>query len=261
MRSLPRLAAANAKVAATLAFLVVGCLTLVEVDATSIKMDFLPSGHVRTDPIISQTCLSDHIHTFYGPNILPYPDITYDELMATPVDQLTGNVEENKSLYWHPTVFRYDRATQTYARDEIGQSSAYYIWENMQPGDTRAFPENFRMIAGTKGNTATEFPNAFAECVNPSPCQREDCSSENDFFPSTACDELEVSMFFPGCWDGVNVDSPDHMSHVAYSTDGDVGGDCPASHPVKIPVLSFFFRIFNYDGGWHMFADESSTYQ
>ena len=264
MKFLPR-HTASANVAATLAFGVVsGCLNFgfVEfVDATSIKMDFLPSGHVRTDPIISQTCLSDHIHTYYGPNLLPYPDITYDDLMATPVDQLTGNVEENKSLYWHPTIFRYDRATQTYARDEIGQSSAYYIWENMEPGDTRAFPEHFRMIAGTNGNTATEFPNAMAECVNPSPCQREDCYTENDFFPPTACEELEVSMFFPGCWDGINVDSPDHMSHVAYTVDGDVGGDCPASHPVRIPVISFFFRIFNYDGGWHTFADESSTYQ
>ena len=261
IKFVPRLAD-TANVAATFPFVVGCCLTFPEiVDATSIKMDFLPSGHVRTDPIISQTCLSDHIHTYYGPNLLPYPDITYDDLMATPVDQLTGNVEENKSLYWHPTVFRYDRAAQTYTRDEIGQSSAYCIWENMVPGDTRAFPENFRMIAGTNSNTATEFPNAMAECVNPSPCQREDCSTENDFFPSTACDELEVSMFFPGCWDGINVDSPDHKSHVAYSVDGDVGGDCPASHPVRIPVISFFFRIFNYDGGWHMFADESSTYQ
>lgn len=35
-------------------------------NATSIKMDFLPLGDVRTDPIINPTCLSDHVHTFYG---------------------------------------------------------------------------------------------------------------------------------------------------------------------------------------------------
>lgn len=33
---------------------------------TSMKMDFLPLGDVRTDPIISPDCLSDHVHTFYG---------------------------------------------------------------------------------------------------------------------------------------------------------------------------------------------------
>ena len=67
-------------------------------------------------------------------------------------------------------------------------------------------------------------------------------------------------MFFPSCWDGVNLDSPDHMSHVAYAVDGEVDGDCPSSHPVKIPAISLFFRIFDYDGGWHTFSDGSGTF-
>merc|ERR1712176_20537 len=102
--------------------------------------------------------------------------------------------------------------------------------------------------------------NAFAECVNESPCNRDDCYTENSFFPKKACEELEVSMFFPGCWDGVSLDSDDHMSHVAYSEDGEIDGQCPQSHPVKIPVIALFFRIFEYDGGWHTFSDGSSIY-
>jgi hypothetical protein len=46
------------------------------------------------------------------------------------------------------------------------------------------------------------------------------------------------------CWDGVNLDSPDHKSHVAYPTAGpatfsgsSTGGACPSTHPVKIPQL------------------------
>uniref|UniRef100_A0A7S1B4P3 Uncharacterized protein n=1 Tax=Corethron hystrix TaxID=216773 RepID=A0A7S1B4P3_9STRA len=50
------------------------------------------------------------------------------------------------------------------------------------------------------------------------------------------------------------------MSHVAYTTDGDPAERCPATHPVRIPIIAFFFRIFNYDGGWHMFSDESGIY-
>ena len=48
-------------------------------------------------------------------------------------------------------------------------------------------------------------------------------------------------MTFPSCWDGKNLDSPDHASHVAYSTDGLVlsGDGCPASHPVRIPQLMY----------------------
>ena len=30
---------------------------------TSVKMDFLPLGSVRTDPLLSPTCLSDHVPT------------------------------------------------------------------------------------------------------------------------------------------------------------------------------------------------------
>ncbi|TVY80377.1 hypothetical protein LSUE1_G005036 [Lachnellula suecica] len=35
------------------------------------------------------------------------------------------------------------------------------------------------------------------------------------------------------CWDGVNLDSVDHKTHVAYPT----GADCPASHPVQLPQI------------------------
>ncbi|EOD12128.1 hypothetical protein EMIHUDRAFT_213905 [Emiliania huxleyi CCMP1516] len=211
-------------------------------EGTSIKTDYLPLGHVRTDPILSQTCLTDHVHTFYGPNVMPRPEVTFEDLVATTDN--TGNVEENKSLYWHPTVYRYDQLTGTYTRNEIGQSSAYYIWANED--SPRAFPPGFRMIAGRNGDTESEFPNAFAECVEPSPCLRPDgCHTENDFFPREACVELEVSMFFPNCWDG-RLDSADHASHVAYTIEG---GE-----------ISFFFRIFDYDGGWHTFSDGSSTF-
>ena len=105
------------------------------------------------------------------------------------------------------------------------------------------------MIAGTKGNTAIEFPNAYAECVGQSSCKRDDCYTENIFFLKKACAKLEVSIFFPGCWDGVNVDSNDHMSHVAHREDREVDGPCLSSHPVAIPVIAFFLQIDNYDGG------------
>lgn len=45
------------------------------------------------------------------------------------------------------------------------------------------------------------------------------------------------------CWDGVNLDSPDHKSHVAFPANGsfEMGSACPESHPVKIPQL--FYEI------------------
>jgi len=42
------------------------------------------------------------------------------------------------------------------------------------------------------------------------------------------------------CWDGKNLDSPDHKSHVSYSGNGASGGGaCPSSHPVKLPQIMY----------------------
>jgi len=44
------------------------------------------------------------------------------------------------------------------------------------------------------------------------------------------------------CWDGKNLDSPNHKDHVGYPAAGPAGFDpsrytCPDTHPVKIPQL------------------------
>lgn len=224
------------------------------IEATSMKMDFLPLGDVRTDPIINPTCLSDHVHTFYGVNIMR-PETTYEDLRSATGN--TGNIEENKSLYWHPTVYKVNQDTGLYTKVDIWFASAYYIWET---GNARAFPNGFKMVTGNNGMPGAK---AGAECVNPYPCERDDgCESDDtSFFPSTACGELEVSLSFPTCWDGINVDSDDHQSHVSYDLDGGVfDGECPSSHPIKIPQIQLFFRILNYSGGKHIFADGTSFY-
>lgn len=43
---------------------------------------------------------------------------------------------------------------------------------------------------------------------------------------------------FPDCWDGINLDSADHYSHMAKSR----GRGCPASHPVRVPALTVVVR-------------------
>ena len=41
---------------------------------------------------------------------------------------------------------------------------------------------------------------------------------------------------------------------------GRFDGECPSSHPVKIPEIQFFFRIAPYSGGQHIFSDGTSFY-
>ena len=66
---------------------------------------------MRTDPLVfSQTgpCLSDHVHRFYGAvsDRTMRPEVTFADLRAATGN--TGNVEENKSLYWNPAIYKAD---------------------------------------------------------------------------------------------------------------------------------------------------------
>lgn len=61
-------------------------------------------------------------------------------------------------------------------------------------------------------------------------------------FPTRPCPEgIMTSLRFPTCWDGKNLDSPDHMSHMSYPELGtfESGGPCPESHPVRVPQLMY----------------------
>lgn len=59
--------------------------------------------------------------------------------------------------------------------------------------------------------------------------------------------QMEVQVIAPDCWDGMNIDSPDHQSHLAYQRrDPNTGRThCPASHPYLIPqyTVSIFWTV------------------
>merc|ERR1719346_346486 len=112
------------------------------VDATSFKMDFLSSGTVRTDPLtFSQigNCLSDHVHRFYGavsPRTMR-PDVSFQDLRSATGN--TGNVEENKSLYWNPAIYQVknQNSNPTFQLVDVWFASAYYIFRT---GQATSFP-------------------------------------------------------------------------------------------------------------------------
>ena len=72
---------------------------------------------------------------------------------------------------------------------------------------------------------------------NGAPCD----SSDTAEFPNKPCPGgIRATVIFPSCWDGKNLDSPDHMSHVAYQPGSALAGDqCPSTHPVRIPQVMY----------------------
>ncbi len=58
-------------------------------------------------------------------------------------------------------------------------------------------------------------------------------------FPNRTCDGgLQIRIRFPCCWDGTNLDSSNHKSHMAYPSMVD-NGVCPNSHPVRLMSLLY----------------------
>ena len=56
--------------------------------------------------------------------------------------------------------------------------------------------------------------------------------------PSRSDTSLQLTVTFPECWNGRDLDSRDHMGHLAYTGNG----LCPSSHPVAVPSLSLTVR-------------------
>ena len=235
----------------------------VNADLVKMCLFYKVAGHARTDPILSQGCVSDHVHTFYGPQLF-HPSTTNEDLRNSDPRFSTSVYEENKSLYWHPTIYKVGEDPTTsepnYEIVDVSFSGPYYRWDRDAPAPTvEAFPEGFQMIAGM--DPTLPGLNLFSECLCERPCTRDDglCESDSDFFPSKACGKMGIAMNFPTCWDdskGLG-DTGDPISHMAYTDDGTVTGACPEGYNRRLPQIQLFVRIANYEGGKYTFSDNT----
>jgi hypothetical protein len=111
------------------------------------------------------------------------------------------------------------------------------------------------MLAGNPilRNTTGESFGICHRCVNKdstpfggAPCVDGDTTN----LPMRMCEGgIRTQVTFPTCWDGVNLDSPDHQSHVAYATipyepyapptGQENRGKCPETHPVHLPQIMY----------------------
>jgi len=238
--------------AALLAQNVAGQFTMLRFACSQLVVD-------RVDPIVNPGMLyTPHLHQIVGGNSF---NITMDPAEHDLVAQSTCtscSFVEDLSNYWTAVMF-FKSKDGTYHRVEQtgnggpqgvlindGGLDVYYI----PSGKTTAFAKGFRMIAGDAGETND------ANVDGSNICHRCWTSSNEDQFIGGApcsggdtvaipqdpsCKMIRQTIIFPACWDGVNLDSVDHKSHVAYGqgSGANGGGACPASHPVKLPQVMF----------------------
>lgn len=245
--------------------------TAVQPDATDsqswrgifrINCDFAHGSY--NDPIVYPgQADAAHLHRFYG-NTLTDHNTTMASLVTSGESSCQGNTL-NRSAYWVPALLApaYDTVTEQRLVDAQGQPAwnvvpavvgnddeaheiFYYSAGVDDLNAIQAIPLGLKMIAG----------NPMAQPGSPQDTSivRWHCQSwasdevNNPRWSSSipecvAPDRLRMDIFFPSCWNGVDLDSLDHRSHMAYPVNngGPNGAVCPSTHPVPIIWVSFHY--------------------
>jgi uncharacterized protein DUF1996 len=198
-----------------------------------------------------------HLHQFYGNTAVDAHSTTYK---LRTEGQSTCMSPLNRSAYWMPAmldgrgnVVRPDYVTIYYKRrpasDPMCQRqtnpSAYGICVPLPNGLKYVF--GFDMLTGKSPTGQISF-----NCDGPGavPGNYPDMVTAAKNCPSGA--RLGAIIHSPPCWDGKNLDSPNHRDHVAYSG---VSG-CPSTHPYLLPVFTM--------GAWYTTdasLDRSGTWE
>jgi hypothetical protein len=194
------------------------------------------SHHAYDDPIVfpGQSGAS-HLHTFFG-NAGTNANSTYESLRAEPKGSTCAGGSANKSAYWFPSLI--DGAANRVLDPVLG--FVYYktgYW-GQDGRDIRDIPSGLRMISGSATASGPQADwNANWACVTDGGLGVPgDELSRGPSIPSCAQGNLlELTVMFPQCWNGRDLDSADHKSHMAHPS---FQGVCPASHPVLIPQIT-----------------------
>ena len=198
-----------------------------------------------------------HLHAFFG-NTGVDAFSTSKSLVAGGNSTCNGGIG-NRSSYWVPAMI--DTRNGIPIKPEGG--GFYYKHGSISGKLIQVIPEGLRMIAGDgSNNLASGNPHHRFKCIGGP-------NNENDKYGSGIgiCDtgaQLWMEVFFPQCWDGVNLDSADHKSHMAYSVDvpGTGTNACPSTHPVAIPEVTYNI-IYNVQAAddiskWRLSSDNYS---
>ncbi|KAK4442295.1 hypothetical protein QBC34DRAFT_455177 [Podospora aff. communis PSN243] len=216
----------------------------------------------RSDPLVSPGVVpSPHTHQIVGGNSFNF---TMDPADLDPAKASTCTsctYSEDFSNYWTATVYFKSPENGTYRMVPLmanfrtldgkeflpqeGGLTVYYMQPFSGNPKTTSFKPGFRMLTGNPSlrTKAGTIPGICHRCNGNgdgfAPCDSRDTSE----FPLKMCPGgIRATIIFPSCWDGKNLDSPDHTSHMAYSTGGFgalAGANCPASHPIRVPQVMF----------------------
>ncbi|OAL51172.1 hypothetical protein IQ07DRAFT_620948 [Pyrenochaeta sp. DS3sAY3a] len=210
----------------------------------------------RLDPLVEPgKAPSAHLHQIIGGNSFE-PEMTPSKHDPAKLSTCTTcQPADDFSNYWTASLYfrarngTFKRVAQKGNSGFEGQNggmTVYYMQNQLadfqQKAKVKAFQPGFRMLIGAPTAStraeADRYPQLTYTCL-------QDMSTrfpETKDFPKKPCPAgIMVNLRFPTCWDGKNLDSPDHMAHMSYPASGtfESQGPCPSTHPVRVPQLMY----------------------
>jgi len=197
---------------------------------------------------------SSHVHHIVGGNAF---NVTMTGDVGNRATCTTCQMSEDFSNYWtahlyfkDPTNGSYHRVPPTPVIPLLGGSNGaqggltvYYTQfdlskDNLKQQPIKAFPPGFRMTVGKPAANARNHVGLSYQCMTGG--NRGALVAD---IPKSKCSGgLFTTHHFPACWDGKNLDSPDHQSHMfnGVNSDGFTNAPaCPSTHPVRVPQVTF----------------------
>lgn len=167
---------------------------------------------------------ASHQHTFVG-NRTTSAFSSFGSLRSGPT---TCKRHDDTAAYWVPTLYQ--------GTTPVVPLGATIYYRRGTLAEVSAFPNDLRVIAGDASATSPQDMRiTFWSCGIASGVER---SATVPTCPDTRGSFLRLHIRFPECWDGRNLDSADHKSHMAYAT----RARCPATHPVEVPQITQIYR-------------------
>ncbi|WP_436764154.1 DUF1996 domain-containing protein [Streptosporangium sp. V21-05] len=187
------------------------------------------ANEAKDDPIVLPGLVgASHMHTFFGPKVSA--NTTTEDLLksTTTCDALGDN-----SAYWAPTLLKNGKPVP------MKDFRVYYGSRLKDPSEVVPFPPGLRVVQGDAKRQVATPKGASGQfwCAGSAEIGR---SADGNWPVCAKGGNLIYQLTFQDCWDGKNIDSPDHKSHMGPAKNGTCSGD----YPVAVPNLSF---MLGYD--------------
>lgn len=218
------------------------------------------------DPIVlaNQPGMS-HLHTAGG-NVGFSASMTTASMAATGSTCAGGSL--NGSVYWTPSVIDTLNHRPLIPTSMLNYYKGDYGWDISKV--VQALPLGLRMVAGSATNRDVNNGAGSFTCFGPDGAQGPTANTIQGATVGGTCKTggtFQMGVHFPNCWDGVNLDSPNHWAHMSGTeeyvavkqADGTVvaaaqgtpgsfwARRCPASHPKVFPNISYNFKYLITD--------------